>query len=343
MPEQDLHTFLTNIVEEKEETEDSPAYSVSEIKHQLIPELIELLGYDMENLYFEVALPIGSETISVDAIIAQDMETQPWMVVTSMPENGDIEEYLERLRAFQKVAPSKIGLLLSPSVLHITKDMIKRTYFLDRLNRQDIEEIKELLSPPAAYSNEEITYRQTPTPEKISTDHFELQLDEYEDALQAIDETNSTKDKGDRFEDLAALLFNSITNLSVRERNLYSGSGEMDLVVEYHDSNTPTLFDHFERFLMAECKNIDKSVGLDQVNHFARKMVNAKTSLGFLFTRKGVSGDSGAYALRERDRYFQEEDMMMLIIKNSDLKRIQAGESFYDLIDEKIFELRFDR
>ena len=68
---------------------------------------------------------------------------------------------------------------------------------------------------------------------KIEEPNFELDLGQFEQALEAVDKAQSAQEKGDSFEQFADLLFGGVPFLEVRDRNLRTSTGEIDIVIEY--------------------------------------------------------------------------------------------------------------
>jgi len=150
------------------------------------------------------------------------------------------------------------------------------------------------------------------------------------------------KKKKETLEELADSLLKGIKNIKVRERNLKNASSEIDLVAEYRGSDDYTIFDDYERFILVECKNWESSVGAKQVRDFVKKIQNTKTNLGIIFAKNGISGThKGSYAMREIDLAFQNQGISIVVFNENDLENIHDGTDFYELLDEKLFNLRF--
>ncbi len=56
---------------------------------------------------------------------------------------------------------------------------------------------------------------------------------------------------------LTDTLFSGLEMIEVRERNLRTKTGEIDLVLEHIGFDSKTLFDSYTRFILVECKNLE--------------------------------------------------------------------------------------
>ena len=72
-----------------------------------------------------------------------------------------------------------------------------------------------------------------------------------------------------------------------------------------------------------------------------KKMDNAKVDLGVLFARSGISGESGEDAIGEVNNTFTDDGKVVIVIGENDIRNTLRGESFYQILDEKIYQRRF--
>lgn len=340
-----LQQFLTELPERH--------YTSSIIfEKEVIPSLVDILGYDTDDVHYQVstdAVDTLDRTLHTDAIISRDADVRPWLVIEvkyldqlfrdvgSLP-----EKYEERVSLRTKSHGAEYGVLLSNFHLIITDGNTHQTFYLKNLDEEDVEEIGELLEPPETLPREKVPSDTEPRPDRINTRNFELDLSDFQTALEAAESASSPADKGDTFERLSALLFEGIPFVSIRHTNLRTATSELDLVVEYEGANSPTIFDDFNRFIPVECKNWQTSVGSSELRDFKGKMDAANVDLGILLSKSGISGDKGSDAVREKKQTFNDSAMAILVVDNADLNRILRGTSFYRILDEKLFQLRFD-
>ncbi|NLV10506.1 hypothetical protein GOC74_11265 [Halomicrobium mukohataei] len=164
---------------------------------------------------------------------------------------------------------------------------------------------------------------------------------EYTHALREVDEADSTAEKGDSFERLAVLLFSGISFLQKRGRKLRTDTGEIDVIIEYQGSDDLTIFDEYSRFIIAECKNWSRSVGSSEIRVFKDRLNEHGLNLGVFFARNGISGDTAADASKRVQDIFRDEGIAIIVISDYELEQIKRGFSFYEILDQKLYELRF--
>jgi hypothetical protein len=205
----------------------------------------------------------------------------------------------------------------------------------------DAKEIWELLRPPEELPREIAPSIEGAKTNSIQTKHFELDTVEYTRTLRQVDEADSTTEKGDSFERLAVLLFSGISFLQKRDRKLRTPTGEIDVIIEYIGSDSLTIFDDYSRFILAECKNWSGSVGSDQIRVFKDRLNEHGLDFGVFFARNGISGDTGADASKRVQDIFRDEGIAIIVISDYELKQIKRGQSFYEILDRKLYELRF--
>jgi len=197
------------------------------------------------------------------------------------------------------------------------------------------------LRAPEELPRETATSIQSASEKSIQTENFELDNAKFTRALRAVNQADSASKKGNTFEHLAVLLFEGIPFLRKRDRKFRTATGEIDVIIEYLGSESLTIFDEYGRFLLAECKNWDESVSSDQIRIFKDKLEEHKLNFGIFFARNGISGDTGADAFKRVQDIFRDEGIAIIVISDYELKRIKRGTSFYDILDQKLYQLRF--
>lgn len=146
-----------------------------------------------------------------------------------------------------------------------------------------------------------------------------------------------------RSEKLAAFLFNSLSGTTVRAMNVTGDTQEIDVVAENLVSSKGGLFGQHGRYIIVECKNWSESVGAKELRDFKSKLNSTHSDFGVIFAKNGVSGgDTGKFAYREIHDIFQREEIVIVVVNGADLPQIGVeGESFYDILDEKAFQVQF--
>lgn len=326
-------------------------YFEQNLEHEFIinvfPRFTELLGYSDVDLLFEHR--IGSTTPTqnigiVDGIIRDPINGKPWIVLeakggryrfTSKNLKDRAEAQMESY--IQSIHPS-YSVMLSPSVLWLYTEGRKKTFDLNNITDKEVEYIYETLKAPANWG------MGNSKTERITIGLSESEaLEELADILKSVEEAKTNDTKGRSLEELTSKLFSSINGLSVKYNNLRTSSSEVDVVIEYDKNQYNKVFDEYGRYFLAECKNWDKPVDSKAVRDFQGKVTKARTRLGSLITKKGITGeDNSVNALREIYSLFDRDGICIVVLTLDDIKSIINGTDISSLIDEKIDRVRFD-
>lgn len=327
---------LTGVLES---LNNSQANSEVEFVSTAFPVLCEALNIDQDHLFYE---PLIGDRLRPDGKIAKESGTPPWAILEAKADSRHdiVERGKNQLREYLDASGAKYGVLITPEfvlALDRSGDVVATTS-----GAESFQELKEELSP----INLDFYIGQPQSKEKsvskVEGTYFELEIEEFEEALDQVDSAEGTNEKGDAFEYFAELLFGGIDFLRVRDRNLNTNTGEIDLVIEYTGHQQLTIFDDWGRFFLVECKNWQSSVGAAEVRNFKGKLDKAQVDMGVIFARNGLSGDEASNALRWIHDYFQREGQMILVVGDGEIEQLQEGTSFYKLLDESMYQRRFD-
>ncbi|HEX5734462.1 MAG TPA: restriction endonuclease [Blastocatellia bacterium] len=318
-----------------------------------IPQFVYLLGYDSSHLFFEREILIGSGTrFRVDAVIANSRASRPWLII----ETEITRHYIRRpmadwiywLGTYHLAIRSEYAVFLSPVALAIIQgDSLKsvqvKQYRLESISLQETEEICSLLAPPKQFPTERIAENATRAGQFIDSDTFKLDLARYSRLLEYVFSAETNDEKKESLEELAKMLMEAIPFLSCKYANLRTASSEIDLVIQFNGSKGLTFFDELGRYCLIECKNWKVSVGAAQVRDFIGKLQKSRIKLGVIFAKNGISGEhGGADAVREIHAAFDTHGLYILIVAEEELRAIEIGANFYEILDSKIDHLRFD-
>ena len=344
-------------------------------------ELLEIIGHDQDNLFADLKMEVppaarrqlGSNSISFDAVAADNPAAPAYIALQTfegsrgLVRSGGNQLSLAGRRhivSCQRTSRAKYTVLVSRNYLIIQDDETSRKiYDLGSLDKTDALEVIDLLGKPEKYpkgrslrfppghhpnqtkltrwlfADSEITPEYQ---EEINTEFFKMNINKYNKQLYKAYKAEASTKKGTTLEDVCEFLFSGFEFISVRDRNLYTKSDEIDLVLEYTGSEAHNLFDYHSRFIPVECKNIESTVSSKQVSHFIQKIRDAGSTIGVLVAWNGVSGqDTGKNAQRYID-FSNNEEHFVVVLTSHDLYKILDGTSLYDIIDRKIYELRFD-
>lgn len=344
--------------------------------------VLEEIGYSSENIFQNVTLPVSAleeqhphldDEFWADYVIGESPASSPYLVASViLADNGNVNprsntvnlrnEILRKHRYYSKAINCVYFIAFSNEFLTITNPIGKHTiYSFEQIGSDDVENIKELLSPPRTFPDGSFRptgfhpnqvklreYENPPLPAdlrsepKIEKKLFELDLTDYDDALWRRMNANSSREKGDSLEALANLLLKSICCLTVKDTNVVTRSREIDLIAEYVGSDEQTLFDYYGRYILIECKNWDSPVPVKEIGEFESKLRSSDVDLGILFAWNGVTGAGNREYGEAVIESSPENGPTILVFDERDLYRIARGESFYELIDSKLYRQRFN-
>ncbi len=256
--------------------------------------------------------------------------------------------WLDQIKEYKIVSDSEYAILLSPQFLvvlqnHTSRDFLLSEYTLEELTFDQCADLYTMLSQPD-HLPVEPSARFTPAPNQIiDSDTFKLDIGAYSQQLKSVFSAETNDEKKKSLEALANNLFRSIPFLACKYSNLRTASSEIDIVVQFLGFDKSTIFDEFGRYFLVECKNWNTSVGAAQVRDFIGKIQKTRVKLGIVFAKNGISGErDGADAVREIHTAFDKDGLFVIVKSEKDLRAIEMGMSFYDILDQKINKLRFD-
>jgi CheY-like chemotaxis protein len=147
-----------------------------------------------------------------------------------------------------------------------------------------------------------------------------LTLDETEAAIQdawsAVETERNAHRKGKLLEDLMVLLFKTIPGfhqVSVRRQNEIE---EIDLVVR-NESNDPLWVNERTSYILAECKNWSKPVGVNELRNFIWKLGRrfGRCRLGLFIAPGGFTGP-----FKETLRTESKDDLLVVLVEHDALR-----------------------
>lgn len=168
--------------------------------------------------------------------------------------------------------------------------------------------------------------------------------------------TETTKDKGDRLENLVSFLIQKSFFFEIY-RNVHTGTNEIDEVIILSEKGKQALYEfNLARNILeidsdialGECKNYFTTLNVTYVGKFYSLMVSTDVPFGIIFTQKGLTGNENEFhdaygltkVLRIIEKYQNNRDMFILTFTLEDYEKIEQGASFFDLIKAKKIALR---
>jgi Holliday junction resolvase-like predicted endonuclease len=331
-----------------------------EFTQYTVPKFLTSLGYNISNVYYEAtSRPIEIHTgpfetsqraQQADAIVANSPRSRPWLALETLythdkePAEYDLRYtiaqeqsglYLDAFDCEYYVELSDGHLFVAPKT---GEDFFVK---LDGITPQESRKVGDLLASPDDLPHQPSVSIADYSEISIDEPFFQLDVGQAVVAFENVQQAEESHEKGDAFEDFAAILFDGIPCLSVRGQNVRTRTGEIDLIIEYLGHSEQTIFDAFDRFALVECKNWTKSVGAREVHVMNGKMQKSQVDLGILFARNGISGQSGTDAVGEINDVFTDDGKTIIVISEDHIDQILRGERFYQILDEKIYQRRF--
>jgi hypothetical protein len=185
-----------------------------------------------------------------------------------------------------------------------------------------------------------------PQPSHIGTEEIPLNHPLVQHLCDRLDEEGiGTNEKGDRLEDLAAYLLQTLPGARVL-RNVKTSEHESDLIVVQQPPGSSYMLEALGRAFLVECKNWEKPVPADEVNHFVAKIRFHKCKCGILFATSSITGrPSQIFLERARVtllRWFHQDGCSVLVVDKDDLQLLAKGTmSVGELLLDKHELLRF--
>lgn len=314
--------------------------------------------------------PEPGVTFFFDILAARSVNSPAYLTIdTASLEPEDFErgaEYIKdihHLNLRRETAGAHYSALFSTTGIVVVRPSADLEAFrFSELERKDTDRLYEMLRAPdrypqavaypaayhpdqtkldtfAVWGGTDISYK----PPTIETDHYDLDLRQFGEILYEAETAETEREKGDALEAVATQLFRSFPYLSVRDQNLYTRFGEIDLVVENRGTDRHTLFNFYSRFILIECKHWIDPVPAKELGHFKDKCNMTDVDLGVVFAWNGITGEGEErHAERVATGGPNGPAPEILVINSRDLHRVLNGTSFYQIIDEKLYQQRFD-
>jgi hypothetical protein len=238
-----------------------------------------------------------------------------------------------------------LGVVFAPSYVVVFDADSTVLHDIDAEDESEVRKVNQVLSPPEIFLDD-VDAQETDgkrSQDYVIEPNYEIDLKEFEDALEAMDSADTSQERGDAFEEFAGILMEAMPFIRVRERNLRSRTNELDLVVEYMGVDETKIFDKVSSDFLIECKHWSEPVGSDPVGNFIQKMDKLRVDFGIIFARNGITGDKQTDGYGQIRDVFIQSDKVILVIDDEDIERLLEGENLYNILDEKYYNRRFDR
>lgn len=167
----------------------------------------------------------------------------------------------------------------------------------------------------------------------------------------------TTKEKGDRLENLVAFLMKKTYFYDIYQ-NVSTGTNEIDEVITLSKQGkqalscfniSKDLLEINTDIVLGECKNYSSTLNVTYVGKFYSLMVSTDVSFGIIFTQKGLTGNENEFhdaygltkVLRIIEKYRNGKDLFIITFTLEDYELIgNRTSTFFELIKSKKLELQ---
>jgi hypothetical protein len=147
--------------------------------------------------------------------------------------------------------------------------------------------------------------------------------------------------QGKALEIIAEYLLASIPGVRT-SRRVITSSTDYDIVCSMEGS-VIDFRSEFGNIFICECKDWNKPADFTSFAKFCRVLDSIKAKFGILFSSKGISGkETFTDAQREQLKIFQDRGIVIVVIDNSDIEKVIAGENFIVMLRDKYDQIRLD-
>lgn len=188
----------------------------------------------------------------------------------------------------------------------------------------------------------------------ISATQFTLEnLEKYNELLLEFEKSKNSAEscKGKKLEKLVQFIFENIDIFEVCP-NIYTSTNEIDHLVTLSNLGkllaSDKLFDIKGDYILCECKNYKSRIDVTWVGKFCNLVSDQPARIGILFSHDGFKGRNSwdsAKGLVKKMYYRKEkydEKIYIIDFNLNEFKRLGAGESFIEILQEKVKSIETD-
>ncbi|MBN8197759.1 restriction endonuclease [Thalassospira povalilytica] len=165
-----------------------------------------------------------------------------------------------------------------------------------------------------------------------------FELDEFQNLIRLVDDAETIHEKGQRFEELSAYLFEHLDGVEVIERDVHMASEEIDLVL--WNAQTEEVLRPWEAVILVECKNWSEAVGAAVLDNFVNKVRRRALKIGIFIAANGVTGnfvkgdanDRGAVGIL---RSALQDGLRIIVITMDDIRAVNSLDDIRDMVKKK--------
>lgn len=180
---------------------------------------------------------------------------------------------------------------------------------------------------------------------QMSDDNHKLFCSLYDEVFTP---SSTTKSKGNKLEDLTAVLFEkAFPNIFDVKKNCRTSSNEIDLLIRWKDAASRIgLINDFcglGSTFLCECKNYEGKVSVTYIGKFFSLMSYTDTRLGVLVAWDGVTGKGWTDGLGLIKKIALADKRYIIVITKKDLLEIyKKQKTIFELLRDKYHALKHD-
>lgn len=160
--------------------------------------------------------------------------------------------------------------------------------------------------------------------------------EQYRQLLADVKAAADNHTKGTSLEVLADFLFgHSKCFASLGPKR--TSTGQIDHLVE-RLGMTGLFLDEWTHSMVVECKNWAEPIGAPLITVLAGKAEKSRSNVAILFSRKGITGTSGA--LGEVRNCYSIKGIAILVLDEADLQSLAEGGNLIEILRKRWFDLK---
>lgn len=157
--------------------------------------------------------------------------------------------------------------------------------------------------------------------------------------IAAVDAAVTANEKGNRFEELAEYLFEHLSGVEVRERDVLLPSEEIDIVL--WNAQLEDVLRPWDPMILVECKNWSKPVGAPELAWFIHKMRERGLAHGIFIAANGVTGnfargDGSGNGATGIIMTALKEKIRVIVVTMDDIRALQSLDDVRELIKSRL-------
>ena len=178
-----------------------------------------------------------------------------------------------------------------PSYKSLTRDLNVPSADLDQLIKFTLEKIASgsVIYHPEKFYTEFLLSDAKSRTRDVEREIFRINSVYAQALLEQANNGATDQEKGDALEELGTYLLGCVDGFEIVGKKYHTKDYEIDILVR-NTITQDTILAGFGPYILVECKNWDKPVGTEQVNHFLSKIQFHDCHCGIIIAKKGISG-----------------------------------------------------